>query len=183
MYIYIWYRIERTKSAQSVLPHLQDTVGFCQKVGQVGSHERQAEHGDVHRSVAQRHLQRERRLVSVCVSFPHSCTVSKLLTFAMSQTVTRSQTAARSKLCTLFFTLRAILQSPQPKSATTRDGGLERGRASEFMALNCGKCLPVRLKLMTYFNTSFRKRFCICYCMCGPCSESMFWQGGEQPQR
>lgn len=48
------------------------------------------------------------------------------LTLAMSQTVTNSQTAARSKLCTLFFTLRAILQSPQPKSATTREGGLEK---------------------------------------------------------
>lgn len=43
----------------------------------------------------------------------------------MSQTVTRSQVAARSKLCTLFVTLRAILQSPQPKSATTREEGLE----------------------------------------------------------
>lgn len=48
------------------------------------------------------------------------------LTLAMSQTVTNSQTAARSKLCTLFFTLRAILQSPQPKSATTREGRLEK---------------------------------------------------------
>lgn len=48
------------------------------------------------------------------------------LTLAMSQTVTNSQTAARSKLCTLFFKLRAILQSPQPKSATTREGGLEK---------------------------------------------------------
>lgn len=47
------------------------------------------------------------------------------LTLAMSQTVTSSQVAARSKLCTLFFTLRAILQSPQPKSATTREEGLE----------------------------------------------------------
>lgn len=47
------------------------------------------------------------------------------LTSAMSQTVTSSQVAARSKLCTLFFTLRAILQSPQPKSATTREGGLQ----------------------------------------------------------
>lgn len=47
------------------------------------------------------------------------------LTLAMSQTVTRSQAAAKSKLCTLFFTLRAILQSPQPKSATTREGGLK----------------------------------------------------------
>lgn len=52
----------------------------------------------------------------------------KPLTLAMSQTVTSSQTAARSKLCTLFFTLRAILQSPQPKSATTRDGGLQGRR-------------------------------------------------------
>lgn len=49
----------------------------------------------------------------------------KTLTLAMSHTVTRSQAAARSKLCTLFFTLRAILQSPQPKSATTREKGLE----------------------------------------------------------
>jgi len=47
------------------------------------------------------------------------------LTLAMSQIVTSLQAAARSKLCTLFFTLRAILQSPQPKSATTREGGLE----------------------------------------------------------
>lgn len=43
----------------------------------------------------------------------------------MSHTVTRSQVGARSKLCTLFFTLRAILQSPQPKSATTKDDGLQ----------------------------------------------------------
>lgn len=48
------------------------------------------------------------------------------LTLAMSHTVTSSQVAARSKLCTLFFTLRASLQSPHPKSATTRVGDLQQ---------------------------------------------------------
>lgn len=44
----------------------------------------------------------------------------------MSHAVARSQTGAKSKECTLFFTLRAILQSPQPKSATTKEAGLKK---------------------------------------------------------
>lgn len=107
-----------------VLPIRQDSVGLGQKIGQVDSHEREAEHGDAHGGVGQRHLHTEHAL-----NLPHyrhdSANGQVALTLAMSQTVTSSQVAARSKLCTPFFTLRAILQSPQPKSATTREEGLE----------------------------------------------------------
>lgn len=51
----------------------------------------------------------------------------------MSHAVARSQTGAKSKECTLFFTLRAILQSPQPKSATTKEVGLKK-RKQKFIA-------------------------------------------------
>lgn len=71
------------------------------------------------------------------------------LTLAMSQTVTSSQTAARSKLCTLFFTLRAILQSPQPKSATTREEGLE-------WMIKCAFTI-ITLKGIAHINLPFGK--------------------------
>lgn len=45
-------------------------------------------------------------------------------TCAMSHTVTLGSREARSKQCTVFRILEASLQSPQPKSATTRDAGL-----------------------------------------------------------
>lgn len=48
-------------------------------------------------------------------------------TCAMSQTVTRGSRAARSKQCTRLGRLRARVQSPQPKSATTREAGLRGG--------------------------------------------------------
>lgn len=76
----------------------------------------------------------------------HRCDSAKgqvALTLAMSQTVTSSQVAARSKLCTLFFTLRAILQSPQPKSATTREEGLEDKMGRSKARLMTGIVWPV----------------------------------------
>lgn len=48
-----------------VLPIHQDSVGLGQKVGQVDSHEGEAEHGDAHGGVGQRHLRTEHAL-----SFP-----------------------------------------------------------------------------------------------------------------
>lgn len=47
------------------LPIHQDSVGLGQKVGQVDSHEGEAEDGDAHGGVGQRHLHTERSL-----SFP-----------------------------------------------------------------------------------------------------------------
>lgn len=70
----------------------------------------------------------------------------RTLTLAMSHTVTSSQAAARSKLCTLFFTLRAILQSPQPKSATTREKGLEY--TVQFMVITLKKHPSFKQKSM-----------------------------------
>lgn len=129
-----------------VLPIHQDSVGLGQKIGQVDSHEGEAEHGDAHGGVGQRHLHTEHAL-----SFPrHCCDSTKgqvALTLAMSQTVTSSQVAARSKLCTVFFTLRAILQSPQPKSATTREEGLEDRTERSKARLMTGIMWPVILCL------------------------------------
>lgn len=54
------------------------------------------------------------------------------LTWAMSHTVTLGSREAKSKQCTGFRTLEARRQSPQPKSATTKDAGLGaegRGRS------------------------------------------------------
>lgn len=48
-------------------------------------------------------------------------------TLAMSQTVTSGLRGTRSKECTLFLMLLAILQSPHPKSATTSEAGLGGG--------------------------------------------------------
>lgn len=42
----------------------------------------------------------------------------------MSHTVTLGSREAKSKQCTGFRILEARRQSPQPKSATTRDAGL-----------------------------------------------------------
>lgn len=49
----------------------------------------------------------------------------KGFTWAMSHTVTLGSREAKSKQCTGFRILEARRQSPQPKSATTRDAGLE----------------------------------------------------------
>ena len=55
-------------------------------------------------------------------------------TWAMSHTVTRGSREAKSKQCTGFRILEARRQSPQPKSATTRDAGLEvEGRNSSLV--------------------------------------------------
>lgn len=47
-----------------VLPVLQDSVGLCEKIDQIDSHEGEAEHGDAHGGVGQRDLHRR------CVKLP-----------------------------------------------------------------------------------------------------------------
>ncbi len=71
----------------------------------------------------------------------------------MSHVVARSQTGAKSKECTLFFTLRAILQSPQPKSATTKEVGLKK-RKQKLMDLQC-------LQIILYFCSSFMEDYSV----------------------
>lgn len=52
-------------------------------------------------------------------------------TFAISHAVTNLFLATRSNECTLFATLWAIAASPQPKSATTLDIGLQIDNTDE----------------------------------------------------
>lgn len=110
----------------SRLPHHQDPVCFCQKVSQICPHQRKTENSNIHCRITKRNLGKWTELpISLLAALQIKALLLWQLTLAMSQAVARSQTGAKSKECTLFLTLRAILQSPQPKSATTKEAGLK----------------------------------------------------------